>query len=416
MLWTETDRIGDASNQRSTRRCLGKNAPMEIVPDTGADAGAPVGSAVPKMVLPDYLGANLTGVVPGCLLHPPGRRPQWFPADLNAADQILLLLVDGLGFEQMNRFIEHAPNLARLRGSAITSVAPSTTATALTSLATGATPLEHGIIGYRMSMDGTVMNTLSWRSDRNDLRKAFPPEQVQPVPPFAGMSIPVLSRRDLESSGFSHAHLRGVTPLGWRAMSSIVEQARALFEAGETFVYAYYDGLDKIAHERGFGPYYESELRAVDWLVGQLLDCLPAGTTLAVTADHGQVEVGPRIVSLPDELLRLVEFQSGEGRFRWLHSRKGRESEVLNIARDLFSDIAWIRSAEQVLDEEWFGTRTTTSGESVRRMGDVALVPFADVAFDDPADTGPFALECRHGSLTSAEMLVPLIARTVDRS
>jgi hypothetical protein len=33
-----------------------------------------------------------------------------------------------------------------------------------------------------------------------------------------------------------------------------------------------------------------------------------------------------------------------------------------------------------------------------------------NIAFVDPADTGPFKLIARHGSLTAAEMLVPLLA------
>jgi len=302
-----------------------------------------------------------------------------------------------------------------MSGGSITSVAPSTTATALTSLATGATPLEHGIIGYRMSMDGEVMNTLRWGSERGDMRAKCPPERIQPIPPFAGMSVPVLSRRELETSAFSHAHLRGTVPLGWRAMSSIAEQARILLEGRETFVYAYYDGLDKIAHERGFGPYYEAELRAVDWLVGELLTSMPVGSTLAVTADHGQVAVGRNVVALPENILRDVSFQSGEGRFRWLHCRRGRAAEVCKVAEESFGDVAWVRSKEDIIDSEWFGPRGTSAhaDEAIRRMGDVALVPFADMSFDDPADSGPFPLECRHGSLTAEEMLVPLVAKRV---
>ena len=46
------------------------------------------------------------------------------------------------------------------------------------------------------------------------------------------------------------------------------------------------------------------------------------------------------------------------------------------------------------------------------RLGDVALVTHADVSFDDPADSGPFQLQCRHGSLTAAEVYVPVIAAT----
>jgi len=375
---------------------------------------SPSGDSEP--ILPDYRGPNLSRVVPGCLLDRPGHRPEWFPRDLAEAENILLLLVDGLGFDQLQSHREHAPHLETFSGSSITTVAPSTTATALTSLTTGATPLEHGIIGYRMAMDGVVMNTLRWGSDRADLRKVHPPERVQPIPPFTGISVPVLSRKELESSAFTQAHLRGSAPLGWRAMSSIVEQARQLFQSGESFVYAYYDGLDKIAHERGFGPYYETELRAIDWLVGQLLESLPSGTTIAVTADHGQVAVGARLIALPDEVLQAVDFQSGEGRFRWLHARRGKSDELRARAEEKFGHIAWVRTRDRILDEEWFGFRGTSAHdeEAIRRMGDVALVPFEDVSFDDPADSGPFPLECRHGSLTRAEMLVPLIARRVS--
>jgi len=45
-----------------------------------------------------------------------------------------------------------------------------------------------------------------------------------------------------------------------------------------------------------------------------------------------------------------------------------------------------------------------------KRLGDVALLPFTDTSFEDAGDTGPFQLVCRHGSLTEAEVDVPLLA------
>jgi hypothetical protein len=45
-----------------------------------------------------------------------------------------------------------------------------------------------------------------------------------------------------------------------------------------------------------------------------------------------------------------------------------------------------------------------------QRLGDVAVVACEPVSYHDPADTGPFELICRHGSLTSAEVYVPLLA------
>jgi predicted AlkP superfamily pyrophosphatase or phosphodiesterase len=369
----------------------------------------------PVPFIPDYSGANLTGIIPGCLLGTSGRRPQWFPQPLQQAERIVLLVIDGLGYEQLQRHAHLAPNLMSLVGGSITTIAPSTTASALTSLVTGASPAEHGIVGYRMDMGDSIMNSLRWWSDTRDLRKVHPPATVQPIPPFVGMTIPVVSRAELEGSAFTEAHLRGSRPCGWRAASSIVAQCAQLIASGENFVYAYYDGIDKIAHERGFGEYYDAEIAATDWLVGALLNTLPSGTTLTITADHGQVQVGDNVVHLSDDIKATLHHQSGEGRFRWLHAKRGQESELLQIASDSYSDIAWVVSRDQVVEEAWLGpARGGRMADQVkRRLGDVALVPFFATTFDDPLDSGPFSLVCRHGSLTAEEMFVPFLARTV---
>ena len=373
------------------------------------------GRMQPVPVIPDYSGANLTGIIPGCLLGTSGRRPNWFPQPLQNAERIVLLVIDGLGYEQLLRHAHIAPNLMSLVGGSITTIAPSTTASALTSLVTGASPAEHGIVGYRMDMGDSIMNSLRWWSDTRDLRKVHPPATVQPIPPFVGMTIPVVSRAELEGSAFTEAHLRGSRPCGWRAASSIVAQCANLISSGEKFVYAYYDGIDKIAHERGFGAYYDSEIAATDWLVGSLLNTLPSGTTLAITADHGQVQVDDNVVHLSNDIKASLHHQSGEGRFRWLHAKRGQESDLLQIATDSYSDIAWVASRDQVIEEAWLGpARGGRIADQVkRRLGDVALVPFTATTFDDPLDSGPFSLVCRHGSLTADEMFVPFLARTV---
>lgn len=300
-----------------------------------------------------------------------------------------------------------------MEGRPITTVVPSTTATALTSLVTGATPIQHGVVGYRMDVGDRVMNTLRWGDGRADLRSTHPPDTIQPVPPFCGRRVPVVSRAEHEGTGFTDAHLRGSIHLGWRSPSSIVSEVVRCLADGHDFVYAYYDGVDKIAHERGFGPFYESELQMTDDLVARLLDALPSGTTLCIVADHGQVMTGEAIVHLDPEVETLITKQSGEGRFRWLHARRGRASDLLDAA-GRYEDLAWVTSREQVLDEGWFGA-STGSGEAAaeRRLGDVALVPFDPVSFHDPLDSGPFPLMCRHGSLTPDEMLVPFLARMV---
>ena len=96
--------------------------------------------------------------------------------------------------------------------------------------------------------------------------------------------------------------------------------------AGEPFVYAYYDGIDKVAHEYGLGEHYDAELAAADRLVADVLAVLPPGAALVVTADHGQVDVPATSSRSAPRSCRCTRLQSGEGRFRWLHARAGRDA------------------------------------------------------------------------------------------
>jgi predicted AlkP superfamily pyrophosphatase or phosphodiesterase len=360
-------------------------------------------------IIPDYGGANVRGIIPA-LLGPASWTsglPPWMPDVVASARAVVVMVLDGLGWDQLQTHRELMPTVAAMAGGSIHTVAPTTTATALTSITTGLTPAEHGLVGYRIMVGGEVMNVLRWCVGDQAVRRSHPPREVQPFEPFLGQTVPVVSVAELQSSAFSEAHLRGCDPVGWRAASSIAVQARAEVEAGERFVYCYYGGIDKIAHERGFGPFYDAELRAADRLVADVLESLPAGTALLVTSDHGQVHVGDRLVTPSAELLAAVTVQSGEGRFRWLHAAKGAVDDVAAVAQDELGHLAWVATKEQTLDEQWFGSAMAPSVRS--RLGDVALVAHEPVSFDDPDDSGPFTLVCRHGSLTSAEVNVPLV-------
>jgi predicted AlkP superfamily pyrophosphatase or phosphodiesterase len=240
----------------------------------------------------------------------------------------------------------------------------------------------------------------------------MPATRFQTVPPFAGVRAPAVTRSEFASTGFTALHLAGARLVGWALPSSLVVQVRDLLSSGEPFVYAYYDGLDKVAHAHGLGEFYEAELRSVDRWVSDLVESLPSGCALVVTSDHGQVEVGDAVHVPSAELLDHVQMLSGEGRFRWLHARPGAEDDLLSAAIEAYGDEAWVRTREEIVEAGWFGG--PLAAPVADRLGDVALVARQAVAFLDPADTGETRLAARHGSLTSAEMYVPLITWPAD--
>jgi predicted AlkP superfamily pyrophosphatase or phosphodiesterase len=349
-------------------------------------------------------GASGAGIVPALL---GARDDSWLPEPARAAEAVVLLVLDGLGW---NARCEHAvemPELAAMAGGPITTVVPATTASALTSIATGLGPAQHGILGYRMLVGGEVLNVLRWSVPNN----ARPPDpfDVQRHTAFLGRPVPVVTKTEFRMSGFTQAHLRGGRFVGWHTPAGLVEHCVREVEAGERLVYAYYPGVDSIAHEFGLhARVYRRELAAADALVGALLDALPERAALLVTADHGQVHLEPESwIAIPD-LAAHTTAMAGDGRFRYLYARPGGARELLERARELFSDRAWVWSRAELLELGVLGAGAT--GTVAGRIGNVVLAAREAVAFVDPALPKERALRSGHGSLTPDEMYVPLLA------
>jgi len=347
----------------------------------------------------------VTDIVPGLL--DATAPPASLPLQVVEAEAVVLLVIDGLGWHQLEQFARVAPNLRGLEGGPITTVAPSTTSAALTSIATGLPPGHHGIVGYRVDVEGENLNCLSWRTPGGDARERIRPEEFQPNAPFLGERPIVVQNAPFQKTGFTRAHLAGVRQQNWRTLPTLPVEVRRAVAAGEPFVYAYYDGIDKIAHEFGFGEHYEAELAAVDKMVGDLLMMLPRGTAVVVTADHGLVDCTDGRTELHDEVLTHTARQSGEARFRWLHAEPGRARDLAAAATAHHGDRAWVVERDTAIDEGWFGPAVTDVARS--RLGDVAVVARDHWFFADRFDATPDWLIGRHGSLTPGEMHVPLL-------
>ena len=354
-------------------------------------------------VRPAYTGAGVAGLVPALL----GAAPsEWLPKCARDATTVVLLALDGLGWNAIEERRSALSQLGALEGGPVPTVVPSTTATALTSLTTGLAPGLHGVIGFRVRIDGSVLNMLSWQSGA---RHAPDTMSVQRHTPFLGREIPVVTKAEFRNTAFTDVHLRGTRFHGWHAVSSLVEHCRRLAVAGEPLVYGYYPGVDTVAHAHGLHDgFYDLEIQAVDRLVGELLDALPSSSALVVTSDHGQVHVGPEGWLPLRPVIDLVDVCSGDGRFRYLHAVKGGGAELLAASRTEFGEHAWVLGRDELIDDGWLGPDVASTTR--RRLGDVVLAAKGTVAFVDPDLEREARLVSAHGSLSADEMLVPVLA------
>ncbi len=360
--------------------------------------------------LPAFGDGCITDLVP--YLLPRGRGTAVLPAEIGKAARSVLFVLDGLGWDQLQDRLHLAPTLAGMSGGVITTVAPSTTAAALTSITTTLSPAEHGVVGYRIRVDDSLLNTLRWWDDETgDARRTMPPEIIQGYEPFQGENVSVVTKAEFNRSGFTKAHLRGGRLTGYRTPAVLTARVAQLLRDGEQFVYAYWDGVDKVSHEFGFGDEFDAEVAFADRMVADLIAAVPSGTQVVVTADHGQVDCRNGSVDLSPEVSALATGLSGEGRFRWIHTDPTDIESMATLCRELYGHQSWVATIDQILDEKWFGPSMNSQIQD--RLGQVALCPFEPISYADPADSGPFELVGRHGSLTDAEMLVPLLSANV---
>ena len=76
---------------------------------------------MPTPRVPDYQGGSIAGLIPA-LLGPRGTQdiPQWMPACVQGANQVVLLVLDGLGWHQLQEHHQHAP-MSKKDGDPLTS-------------------------------------------------------------------------------------------------------------------------------------------------------------------------------------------------------------------------------------------------------------------------------------------------------
>lgn len=362
-------------------------------------------------VLPRYGQASLadllTSVSAPLMGEPSG------PIELPDARRYVVLLVDGLGLNVLRRYADHAEFLSGLLdgAQALTCGVPSTTATSITSLGTGAVPGEHGLVGYRFREPGTgcIMNALSWDGGPDDVAG------FQPVPTWferldaADVGCATVSLARFAGSGLTRSALRGRRFVPVLGDGEFVERAELIAHTSRdaSLVYAYERMLDHEGHGFGVGSWqWLDALAGVDDLATHLREALDDDTCLLITGDHGMINVDPdhHIVVEDHPELGGCDLIGGEARFRHLYTRDA--DAVAARWQEFLGDRAWVRTRDEAIRQGWFGP---VAERVAPRIGDVVVAMRGEWAVLTHTHPVEFGLVGMHGSLTPDEMLVPLL-------
>jgi Type I phosphodiesterase / nucleotide pyrophosphatase len=364
------------------------------------------------IVLPSYDGGGVVDLLPSIAsvlgFDAPNRLY------LRGSDRFVVLLIDGLGWNLLNRHLAEAPYLASLldRSSRLTAGVPSTTASSLTSLGTGLPPGSHGMVGYTQRIPGTdrLLHSLRWDSEVDPLVWQ-PHDTLFERLERSGRSVTVISKRAFAESGLTLAALRGGTYIG---ADNTAERLAAAFAGSvrrPSLTYVYEGDLDGTGHRAGCrSDAWLEQLARADAFALALREALPAVVTLAITGDHGMVDIGTadRVdVDVEPGLMDSVELIGGESRFRHLYCMAGAASAVAARWRGRLGASAVVMERAEAIAAGWFGR---VSSVVAPRLGDVMVACIDPIAVES---SSRFPMETRligmHGSLTADEMYVPLL-------
>ena len=324
------------------------------------------------------------------------------------------VLVDGLGAENLAARSGHAPTLRSFtRLEPLTTVAPSTTAAAVTAVGTGEPPGVTAMMGYslRSPSTGRPFSLISWDGGPDPVAWQSAPTLFERLGEEARACCVVQPSRFV-GSGLTLAALRGASAVVAETLQDRVEAAGRALREGRRAVYLYWGDVDHVGHSRGFAsPEWVAELEHLDAGMGLLARTLPKGTLLVVTADHGMVDVGERIdVSQEPGLAEGVELLAGEERA--LHVYTGDAARLAERWRGILGGRALVMTKDEALGTGVFGRAGRRAYEA---MGDVVSFQASNLSVVDGSlrPPGGAPMVGVHGSLTRQEMLVPLIVETV---
>ncbi|WP_428608784.1 alkaline phosphatase family protein [Sedimenticola sp.] len=384
------------------------------------------------MLFPDYHGGSIANLMSSIAQAMGGWETGYPPLSqlngerLREVRNLVLLVVDGLGYRYLK---EQAPDSVLFSHcvDSLTSVCPSTTATAIPTFLTGLPPQQHGLTGWftYFAELGCIVTVLPYctRLGRMPIdERLLSPRQLSGV-------LPIYDRIEAQShlvvpdwiasTSFNRAFSGRATPRPYRGgMSGMFKGIQSAVNAGKgrNFIYAYWPEFDSLSHEYGVASgEVARHLDELDKGFAELLERLRGtDTQLLVTADHGFIDTTPertlRLSHHPELAQTLMMPLCGEPRFAFCYVHPDRRERFEHYVNEQLSESVTLYPSAQLLQEGRFGLGEA-HGRLADRIGHYALIMKKNyIITSELPGEWPLNHIGVHGGLSSEEMYVPLIS------
>jgi hypothetical protein len=331
----------------------------------------------------------------------------------------VFVLVDGMG---MN-LIDALPHDAFLRthlAAELRAVFPSSTAPALTSVATARWPAEHAVTGWwtylpEAGLTATILPYIERFSEQPLEPRGVAPSYAFPIASCArtfSHAYMMFTPRPVAGSVYSRYSTSDAPFASYGKLAGGIDAiiARIASARETTYSYLYISKVDYEEHLHGpHSPEASNALYDVQAQLERLAGALGGHARLVITADHGLFTVGKvSIVDRDDALVAMLRVPpSGDGRAPLFHVERGQRDAFAATFRDRYGDRFALLTNEEAETMELFGP-VALSDETRRRIGDYVGIALADdVLMYEPKQDDK--LRGHHGGLTPDEMRIPLV-------
>lgn len=377
------------------------------------------------MHLPNYKDGSIVNLM-ASLEKALGGKPRYSPLKLLPSEElssrnIVLLVLDGLGYEWLRRHGKDSTFLKHLRGK-MTSVFPSTTASCVTTFSTGAAPQQHAITGWFIYLKelGTVSTILRYVTregripikadakrffDQSTLAERIQASRYNIVP------------EDLAGSTVTRALARKAKIVPHTGLQSCFREIARLvrLKGKRKFIYAYWPEFDSVCHHYGTeSEEVLSHFRKLDKCFASLLTRLKGtDTTLVVTSDHGLIDTPQSGLILVERHPKLAETLAlplcGEPRLAYCYVYPKKAKQFEHYVKTHFKEYCNIYRSKELVRRGCFGLFKPNQ-KLFERIGDYILVMKEDCTLKDFVPGEPRRVhKANHGGVSKEEMYVPLI-------
>jgi hypothetical protein len=342
---------------------------------------------------------------------------------IGQAENYIFVLVDGLGVDLIQKLPEKSFLRTHMVGQ-LQSVFLSTTATALSALATGQWPCAHGVPGWWTYLEESDISVITLpfkeRTTERPLEEfgismevLFPMRSMWPRLRYDTLSV---LPSEIVGSTYSRYALGDTASTGYVNMSGAIQTVleRILSTQRSSFLYLYLPQLDDLMHEKGTDHIdVRKFLLTLSKTLGNMVEVLPEQTRIIISADHGMINVPDEhqfIISVNDPLRSHLRCPpTGEPTVPIFHVREGHEKTFASEFTSRFGDHFALLIPEEIERLHLLGPGPL-SQVMKRRLGQFIGIPPHPATFRIQTYRGRSSSHIgRHGGLSKAEMYIPLI-------